>query len=761
MRVFAYEDITGGGLLNAPLPPSLAHEGDMMARALLADLAEIPDIDVFTSRDPRLGPPALASGLRVCSVVAESGSFARCAMLADAVWPIAPETNGRLERLSRQVLDRGRILLGSGPDAIRVAASKHRTSQALEKFAVAVVPTFRLNENDVASADDLAARFTDASRRRSPQSGFTDFSAGAAEQWPGSWVVKPDDGAGCQQTRLFHSWSAAVQWVDANSAAAHSNRIEFVIQPFVSGEPCSLSMLCRGGEVQLLSCNHQRVVIRDDQFHFLGSVVNSLHDGQGQFAQLADRIASAIPGLWGYVGVDFILSEDSGAIVLEVNPRLTTSYVGLRASLGCNPAALVLGLLDTTRPLHVRRTSEIKVDVDLETLDAAATGASAEKRNCATSNRVDHVFGWDVGGAHLKAVVLDRDGAVQEAIQRPCRLWLGLQEFDAALAETLDELAFPAASAWHAVTMTGELADCFSSRAEGVKSLAQAISNRLAPARVAFFCGAQGFATAAQLASNAASIAAVASANWLASAQFCASRIGDGLLVDIGSTTTDVVLFASGVVAARGSDDRSRLACDELVYTGIVRTPLAALTSRVPFGGDWQGVMAERFATTADIYRLTGELPDEADQMPAADDAGKSLEDSARRLARMIGADFESAPLGAWQRLAAWFAECQLRKIHAACERVLSSADGRGFSSGDAPLVGAGTGSFVACKLAARMTRRYVDFASLITDPARPSDANVWINACAPAYSVAWLAWQERFSPGKRRADFSIIGMGR
>lgn len=333
MRVFAYEDITGGGLLNAPLPPGLAHEGEMMARALLADLAELPEVDVFTSRDARLGPLELPSGLPVISLPAEHvDSFARSARLADAVWPIAPESNGRLENLSRQVLELGRILLGSSPAAVRIAASKYLTARALDDAGIACVPTFKAS----------------------------DGIAGA-----GSWVVKPNDGAGCQETRLFHSRDAASRW-----AAAHQEiGAEFVLQPFVSGEPCSLSMLCRGSKAWLLSCNRQRVVIRDDQFYFLGSVVNSLHDSRGELAALAQRIAAAIPGLWGYVGVDFVLSEDRGAIVLEINPRLTTSYAGLHASLGCNPAALVLGLLDDSQSLHLPLTTPVKVDVDLQAFD--------------------------------------------------------------------------------------------------------------------------------------------------------------------------------------------------------------------------------------------------------------------------------------------------------------------------------------------------------------------------------------------------------
>ncbi|MGH8753895.1 MAG: ATP-grasp domain-containing protein [Burkholderiales bacterium] len=331
MRIFVYEHITGGGLLDQALPAALAQEGDMMLHALLRDLGDIPGIEVVATRDPRL--PALDFPISLYTPRRAADTervLEHCIDIAEAVWPIAPESGGVLERIHRSVLKHGRRLLGSHPDAVHLTASKRATSHQLTQVGIAVVPTY--------SAD---ATLHDTS---------------------GSWVVKPDDGAGCSDTRLFHNLQAAQQWLQANPE-------NFVLQPFITGRALSLCVLCREGTAGLLSCNEQRVVVRDGQFHFLGSVVNALTDGDGAFAELARRVAAAIPGLWGYVGIDLVQSG-SQRVVMEVNPRLTTSYAGLREALGCNTAALVLGLLDETKPLRLPIFTPQRIEVDLESLHA-------------------------------------------------------------------------------------------------------------------------------------------------------------------------------------------------------------------------------------------------------------------------------------------------------------------------------------------------------------------------------------------------------
>jgi probable H4MPT-linked C1 transfer pathway protein len=336
------------------------------------------------------------------------------------------------------------------------------------------------------------------------------------------------------------------------------------------------------------------------------------------------------------------------------------------------------------------------------------------------------VIGWDVGGAHLKAAALDGNGRVVRVVQLPCPLWQGLEHLDRAI---VDALAGLPAAGLHALTMTGEVADSFRDRAEGVNAILERFGGHVAAARTQVYAGWEGFLSPRHARHNTA---AVASANWAASAELVAGRVRNALFVDIGSTTADIVPVSEGILAVRGYSDANRLACEELVYSGVVRTPVMALADRIPFDGEWVAPMAECFATTADVYRLTGELPEGVDQLPAADGGGKTVRDSARRLARMLGRDVESAPLSDWRHCARYLADLQLWKIRQACERVLSHVDrARG------PLVGAGVGRFVVRKLAAQFGRRYRDFSSLVPAAA---GCSAWASNCAPAVAVAMLA---------------------
>ncbi|MDH3280912.1 MAG: hypothetical protein OEQ18_07260, partial [Gammaproteobacteria bacterium] len=226
----------------------------------------------------------------------------------------------------------------------------------------------------------------------------------------------------------------------------------------------------------------------------------------------------------------------------------------------------------------------------------------------------EQVFGWDLGGAHVKAVLLKPGCNVEYIEQQPCPLWRGIGELDTALEEILARL--PANPVHHAVTMTGELVDAFADRAAGVRALVDGLSRRLHDREVHVYAGRAGFLTPVV---SIASPDDVASANWMASATFTALRICSGIFIDIGSTTTDIIPFADNRLQVRGYRDHERLQCGELVYSGVVRTPVMALTRSVPFGGKTTPLMAEHFATTADVYRILGALPEHADTMPPAD----------------------------------------------------------------------------------------------------------------------------------------------
>jgi probable H4MPT-linked C1 transfer pathway protein len=336
----------------------------------------------------------------------------------------------------------------------------------------------------------------------------------------------------------------------------------------------------------------------------------------------------------------------------------------------------------------------------------------------------DLITGWDLGGAHLKAAQAGRDGRLVTVLQVPCRLWLGMEEFTRSLGEARGQLR-PARR--HAVTMTGELADLFADRAEGVARLSRAMMAAFPDGDVRFYAGDRGFVAAID------GWREIASANWHSSARLVASRSRSALFVDVGSTTTDIVPVRDVRIDAVGYTDDERLMSEELVYTGATRTPVMAVADTVPFVGQRQRLMAEHFATMADVHRLAGNMPEDADQLPTADGRGKTREDSARRLARMLGRDLGSAAMDDWRRLAAHLAERQLQILQSAADRVLS----RGTLGDDVPVVGAGVGRFLARGLAQRLRRPYVDFAELVEGEAV---AREWAARCAPAAAVAILA---------------------
>ena len=335
--------------------------------------------------------------------------------------------------------------------------------------------------------------------------------------------------------------------------------------------------------------------------------------------------------------------------------------------------------------------------------------------------------GWDLGGVHVKAALVE-DGRVVAAVQAPCRLWRGIPALDETFA-TLPDWA--RGEARHAVTMTGELTDCFADRTDGVDRLSAWVDATLTgPVRI--YAGRAGFVVPGEARANSASIA---SANWHATAALVGRHAADALLVDIGSTTADLIPIVSGRPAATGYSDAERLETGELVYSGAVRTPLLAFATHAPWRGRRTALMAETFAATADIYRLTGELPEGADQQHSADLKGKSIPETETRLARMVGRDRGEGSSEEWRALAAWFAEAHLRPLHDAAAVLLSRPD----LPGDAPLVVCGAGRFLAERLAARLGRRSVPLTEVIAGRLGQRDAE-WVSTCGPAVAVGLIA---------------------
>jgi probable H4MPT-linked C1 transfer pathway protein len=335
-------------------------------------------------------------------------------------------------------------------------------------------------------------------------------------------------------------------------------------------------------------------------------------------------------------------------------------------------------------------------------------------------------IGWDIGGAHLKVARLDADGRLVEAAQYATPLWLGLgplRDILTGIGRNID-----GRSVRHGLTMTGELVDVFPDRDHGVNGLLDAFESGFPGHAAAVYSNDGSFLSVPEARRD---WRRVASANWHATASLAARLEPRGILIDIGSTTTDLVPFDAHSLCHRGNTDQERLRFDELVYTGIVRTPVMALVQRVPFAGRWQNLAADFFATTADVYRITGELREADDLLDPADHGGKRREDSLRRLARMLGTDAGPGLEPELSALAGFIAERQIDLIDGALQRLLGDLPGvRG-----APLIGAGSGRFLVRRLASRCGVRYVDFDELAGIAGSDGAA-----VCATAVAVALLA---------------------
>ena len=358
-----------------------------------------------------------------------------------------------------------------------------------------------------------------------------------------------------------------------------------------------------------------------------------------------------------------------------------------------------------------------------------------------------HTIGWDVGGAHLKAALLDTNGKLLQVLQVPCALWRGLAELEIAIDTVLN--SFKVKSARHAITMTGELVDIFVNREAGVNAISVLMNAKLHGVKQ-FYTGAlqQDLSGFVPLSEVAQCWLTLASANWLASACYCAQQLrvmknGDhALLIDIGSTTSDFVPLVNGKPDCLGYTDAARMQSEELVYTGVIRTPLMALTQKISFNREMTGVAAEYFSTTADVYRLTGDLLFSDDMADTADGQEKTILASSRRMARMIGHDVVDATMPTWLELAQAFKVQQLERLTLVAmrhvDRVATITKDRGIT-----IIGAGVGCFLVKEIAEKMKFTYLDASDLFNSDAAKSQRR-GASACLPAYAVACLLYRHQ-----------------
>jgi len=344
------------------------------------------------------------------------------------------------------------------------------------------------------------------------------------------------------------------------------------------------------------------------------------------------------------------------------------------------------------------------------------------------TSKVNYISGWDIGGAHIKVARCNSDGELTQVIQVPCPLWLGIDQLEKAI-----ESIFSLLNNQHdlmAITMTGELVDIFPNRQAGVAGILSCLSSYLEPEKLIIYGAESGWLTPEEATQQWAQ---VASRNWQASASIVAHHCKHGLFIDIGSTTCDIIPFSKETAQPQGFDDFQRQTSRELLYTGVIRTPLIALCQTAPFDGALVSLAAELFATTGDVWCLLNQLESSSIQDSSADGQSWDTHACASRIARLLGSDFDQASLNQWRQLAQWFAEQQVHQITQAILQVQSL---HSEWPNDAPLIGAGVGRFIVQICAHRLNRPYLDFASTL------STSNIDASDHAPAVAVALLAYQ-------------------
>lgn len=310
MKIFVCEFVTAGGLYRESLPASIVKEACMMRDALLYDLSGIAYVEVLQTYDKRLPPKCLDQAIAINETDDVWHVWDTCMATADAVWLIAPESDGILYQLAQRVVSHGKPLIGANAEAIALTANKYLTFEALNKASIATVATYKWSQHqDLADSDH-------------------------------GYVAKRIDGVSCEDSHFFATKQPLFNWMVQGRQHSH------IMQPFILGTSASVCAVFHDAKAYVLSINEQLIVQDAGTFCYRGSRLNVMPELSHALDDIVQRVAQTIEGLSGYIGLDVMVNDD-GIQLIEINPRLTTSYVGLSQALGINPAALILEMYQT------------------------------------------------------------------------------------------------------------------------------------------------------------------------------------------------------------------------------------------------------------------------------------------------------------------------------------------------------------------------------------------------------------------------------
>ena len=277
------------------------------------------------------------------------------------------------------------------------------------------------------------------------------------------------------------------------------------------------------------------------------------------------------------------------------------------------------------------------------------------------------IVGWDIGGVNTKATRLTLQpaaGALSLCV--PYELQRNLSDLGPTLRSAARQLGW-AEDDLHAITMTAELSQAFRSKREGVGFILEALEATFPPDRLHVYTVAGKFVRPHNARLQPLEVAA---SNWSATAHWVARLAPTCVLIDIGTTTTDLIPIVNGEVSAEGRTDLERLGTGELVYTGVVRTPVEAVTHQVLLRGRSTGLASEGFALMGDVFLWRGALPCEDYTFPTPDGRPATRTFAGERIARAVCADREMLDEGDIDEIAETLCHAQQERISGALQRI-------------------------------------------------------------------------------------------
>ena len=323
MKHFLFEFITGGGLIGQTLPDSLVREARTMVQTLIKELIACGHYKITITRDSRVD----SFGRDVTEHTINTPFKKILPELVrkyDICWLIAPEKENCLYNLTDLFMQNASIFIGSDLNAVHTTASKLITGNILENANICTPDTKLLK--DV----------------------IPDSKSG--------WIIKPDDGVGAENCIYVSDRLSLLEYMTIKE------NDNYIIQPFIEGEHMSMSLFVYNKNIQLLSCNKQEITLKNNLISLTGIGVNEFLLYKDQMRELAQSIVSVIAGFSGYIGIDLIRSNNK-FFVIDINPRFTTSYAGISASLGINITEKMLNtfLRQEIQDINLKKAIPIKL----------------------------------------------------------------------------------------------------------------------------------------------------------------------------------------------------------------------------------------------------------------------------------------------------------------------------------------------------------------------------------------------------------------